>query len=237
MQETEGSDADVSHVSDCDVSDMHLPAVTIRGPFLNPTDKEHRATVSPEMVLHGLIRDAQLGMIHFTLPHSLFSPEDLRKALQYAYSILQETISKLAILELLDDETTHTTAADLRRWITLVDNSNPRTRSEPRISVIFESLSIGEMKAALEELVQSRLVVEREVDETRALLVRKMVAKERQESRMVVPTKGAATIVMEGNGGTKKRRVSEEDNEMAFDASLTVIMVVLIGALYLCVRE
>lgn len=49
------SDADVSHTSDSEFSDVKLPAATIRGPFLNlmnrkPTAEVH-ATVSPGIVL------------------------------------------------------------------------------------------------------------------------------------------------------------------------------------------
>lgn len=234
-------DGDVFDASDSDVSDMQLPPVTIREPFLNPGGREpttgNRATVSPEIVLRGLTRDAHPEMIHFTLPHSLFSPEDLRKGLQYAYSTLQVATSKLAILEMLDDETTNMTGTDLRRWIALVDNSGPHTRPEPPISVIFESLSIGEMKAALEELVQSRLVVEGEAEKTLMLLLTKVEAKERQEKSVVIPAKRAATFDEKDDSSTKKRRVSEEDNETALDAFLTAIMVVLIGGLYLCLRE
>jgi hypothetical protein len=166
MQKTGPSDADVSHTSDSDVSDMQLPASIIRGPFLNPIGKEriaeNRATVSPKIVLRGLIRDAHPEMIHFTLPHSLFSPDDLRSGLQYAYSMLQAATSELTILELLADEATEMTGNDLGRWIALVDNAFPLPCSEARITVIFESLSIGEMKAALEELVHARLAFEGE---------------------------------------------------------------------------
>lgn len=241
IQETELSDADVSHASDSDVSDMQLPAVTIRGPFLNTVERGRTAArgpaVSPEMVLRGLIRDAHAEMIHFTLPHSMFSPDDLRNGLQYAYSMLQVATYKLTILAMLDDEATNMTGSDLRRWVELVDNLNPRTRTETRISVIFESLSIGEMKAALEELVQSRLVVEGEAEKTQMLLMGKVVVKERQEKSVVIPAKRAAEIDQEGGISTKKRRVCEENNETALDAFLTAIMVVLIGVLYLCVRE
>ena len=241
IQETELSDADVSHASDSDVSDMQLPAVTIRGPFLNMAGRGRRAgrppAVSPEMVLRGLIRDAHPEMIHFTLPHSLFSPDDLQKGHQYAYSMLQVATSKLALMELLNDETTNMTGTDLRRWVALVDNPNPRTCPEPRISVIFESLSIGEMKAALEELVQSRLVVEGEAEKTQMLLLVKVAAKEQQEKSWVIPAKRAATFDKECGSSTKKRRVFEEDNETALDAFLTAIMVLLVVVLYLCVRE
>ena len=241
MQEKGPSDADVCHASDSDVSEMELPAAIIRGPFLNLMDRrsaaESRASVAPELVLRGLIRDAHPETIHFTLPHSSFSPDDLRGGLQYAYSMLQAATSKLALLELLDNETTSMTGADLRRWIALADNSNPRANAKPRISVIFESLSIREMKAALEELVQSRLVVEGEVEKTRMSLLSKVVAKERQESSVVVPVKRAADFDKGGGSSSKKRRVSEEDNETLFDAFLTAIMVLLIGVLYLYVRE
>lgn len=242
IQETELSDTEVSHTSDSDVSDMQLPTtITIRGPFLNIAERgrtlERGATVSREMVLRGLIRDAHPEMIHFTLPHSMFSPDDLRNGLQYAYSMLQVATSKLAILALLDDETTNMTGSDLRRWVELADNLNLRNRSESRISVIFESLSIGEMKAALEELVQSRLVLEGEVEKAQMLLMGKVVAKERHEKSAVIPAKRAAELDQEGGISTKKRRVCEENNETALDAFLTAIMVVLISVLYLCVHE
>lgn len=241
FREAELLDGDVFDTSDSDVSDMQLLPVTIRGPFLKPTQRgptsENRATVSPEMVLRGLIRDAHPEMIYFTLPHSLFSPDDLRTGLQYAYSMLQEATFKLAILALLDDDATNLTGADLRRWIALVDDSNPRARTESRISTIFEFLSIGELKTALEELVQSRLVVEGEADKTQMSLLTKVKAKERQEKSVVIPVKRAASFDEKGDHSTKKRRVSEEDNETVLDAFLTAIMVVLIGALYLCLRE
>lgn len=237
IEDTGLSEADVSDTSDSDVSDMQLPPATIRGPCLNLIERE-RATVPPEIVLRGLIRDARPEMIHFTLPHSLFSPDDLRKGLQYAYSMLQAANSKLVILELLEKDTTNMSGSDLRRWVALAGDSSPRIRTEARISVIFESLSIGEMKAALEELVQSRLVMEGEAEKTHMSLLRKMVAKEQRERSMVVPAKGAANFDKEeGDISTKKRRVSEEDDETALDAFLTAIMALLMGALYLCFRE
>lgn len=241
VQETELSDAGVPHTSDSDVSDMELPPATIRGPFLNLMDRkstaESRATVSPEMVLRGLIRDAHPGMIHFTLPHSSFSPDDLRQGLQYAYSTLQAATYKLAMLELLDSETANMTGSDLRRWIELVDNSTPRTRTEPCILVAFESLSIGDMKASLEELVQSRLLVEGDTEKTQMSLLRKVVAKELQEGSVVIPVKRVADFDKEGGGSSKKRRVSQEDDETVLDAFLTAIMVLLIGVLYLYIPE
>jgi hypothetical protein len=240
-QEIELSDADASDASDSDVSVMKLPTNKIRGPLLNTSERgrstERRARISPEMVLRGLIRDAHPEMIHFTLPHSLFSPGDLRKGLQYAYSMLQAATSMLAILALLDDDTMDMSATDLRRWVTLVDNSSPKTRLEPRISVIFESLSVGEMKAALEELVQSRLVVEREVEETRESLIRGLGAKERLERSAIVPAESADDFDNEVECSTNKEGRVSGTSETAFDAFLTVVMVVLIGALYLCIRE
>lgn len=239
--ETAPSDADVSHTSDSDVSDMELPAAIMRGPFLNLMDRkstaEDRSTVSPEIVLRGLIRDEHPETIHFTLPHSSFSPNDLRKGLQYAYSTLQAAISKLTMLEMLDNETTSMTGADLRRWIALADNSNPSAHAKPRLSVIFESLSIGEMRAALEELVQSRLVVEGEVEKTQMSLMRKAVAKERQEKTVMIPVKRVADFDKKGGGSSKKRRVSQEGDETVLDAFLTAIMVLLIGVLYLHICE
>lgn len=241
IQETAPSDADVSHTSDSDVSDMELPAAIIRGPFLNLMDRkstaEDRSTVSPEIVLRGLIRDVHPETIHFTLPHSSFSPDDLRKGLQYAYSTLQAATSRLTMLEMLDNEATSMTGADLRRWIALADNSTPSAHAKPRLSIIFESLSIGEMSAALEELVQSRLVVEGEVGKTRMSLTRKAVAKERQEKSVVIPVNRVADFDKEGGGSSKKRRVSRVDEETLLDAFLTAIMVLLIGVLYLYIRE
>ncbi|GAB7333973.1 hypothetical protein MBLNU13_g06077t1 [Cladosporium sp. NU13] len=240
MQERGLSDADVSHTSDSDVSPIELPAAIIRGPFLNVIDRKLaagiRASVSPEMVLRGLIRDAHPEKIHFTLPHSSFSPDNLRGGLQFAYSMLQAATSKLAMLELLDNVTTSMTGADLRRWIALADKSNPRGQAEPRISVIFESLSIGEMRAALEELVQSRLVVEGEAEKTQMSLMKKVVAKERQERSVVIPVQRAADVD-KGDFSSKKRRVSEEDDETMLDAFLTATMILLMGVLYLYVRE
>ena len=241
MQEMKLSDADVSRTSESDVSDMELPAAIIRGPFLNLMDREPtgevHTTVSPGIVLQGLIRDTRPETIHFTLPHSSFSPDDLREGLWYAYNMLQVATTKLAMLELLDEETMSLTGADLRSWITLVDNSNPRAHAEPCISAIFEALSTAEMKAALEELVQSKRIVEAEVEKTQMSLLRKAVAKERQERIAVVPIKRAAHFDKECGSSSKKRRVSQEDNETALDAFLTAIMVLLIGVLYFCVRE
>jgi len=240
MEEAELSEAEASHTSDSDVPVMQLPAVTIRGPFLNTSQREHPTetgpVVSPEMVLCGLIRDAQPEMIHFTWPHSLFSPNDLLNGLQYAHSMLQAATSKLAILALLSDYTTNMSATDLRRWIALVDNSNPQTRTESRMTVIFESLSVGEMKAALEELVQSRLVVEGELGETRWSLLEMMVAKERQERHATPSVKTTVGLDDKTEHGTNERLVSADD-DMAFDTFVTAVMVVLIGALYSCVRD
>lgn len=240
-QETGLSDADVSRTSESDVSDIELPTAIIRGPFLNLMDREPTAevhtTISPGIVLQGLIRDTRPETIHFTLPHSSFSPDDLREGLWYAYDMLQVATIKLAMLELLDEETTSLTGADLRRWVAFVDNSNPHAHAEPCISAMFEFLSIAEMKAALEELVQSKRVVESEAEKTQMSLLRKAVAKERQERKAMVLPKRTADVGKEGGSSSKKRRVSQEDNETALDAFLTAIMVLLIGVLYLCVRE
>jgi hypothetical protein len=188
------------------------------------------------MVLRGLIRDAHPEMIHFTLPHSSFSRDELRKGLEYAYSIEEAATCRLAILELLDDDTTDTSATDLRRWIALIDNSNPKTRLKTHISIIFESLSVGEMKAALKESVQSGLVVEREIEETRESLIRNLGANERAERSATDSAKKEEDHARELKSSTRKRCIPE-DNEAAFDAFLTAVMVVFIGALYLCIRE
>lgn len=240
MPESEFSDVDASVTSDSDVFITQPPTVRIRGPFLNIAMKDHAAgssaRVSPETVLRGLVRDAHPEMIHFTLPHSHFSPDDLRKGLQHAYGMLQVATSKSVILALLEDDTTDIGAGDLRRWIALVDHSNPKGRSETHMSVIFESLSIGEMRAALEELVQSRLVTEAEAERKRTLLVKRMMAKERQEKIANSLVEKVARCSRDVEGDSIKSQVSD-DNETAFDALLTAVMVVLIGALYICNRE
>jgi len=248
--EVETSDADVSHVSDSGASDsgpsdsavsdsdgsaMQLPTVKADEPSSNTRERgrstKRRARVSPEMVLRGLICDARPEMIHFTLPHSLFSRDELRKGLEYAYSIEEAATCRLAILELLDDDTTDTSATELRRWIALIDNTNPKTRLKTHIAIIFNFLSVEEMKAALKESVQSRLVVEREIEETRESLIRNLGAKERAE-RSATDSAKEEDHTRELECSTRNMGVPD-DNEAAFDAFLTTVMVVLIGALYL----
>lgn len=240
MPVSEFSDVGAYLTSDSDVSVIQLPTVRIREPFLNIAMKDHAAShsagVSPETVLRGLVRDAHPETIHFTLPHSQFSPDDLRKGLQYAYSMLQAATSKSVILELLDDDTTDLSATDLRRWIALVDHSKPQGGPESRMSVVFESLSVGEMKVALEELVQSKLVVEGEAERKRTSLVKRILAKERQEKSTTSLGEKVARCDKEIEDNSTQSQVSD-GNETAFDAILTAVMVVLIGALYLCVRD
>jgi hypothetical protein len=68
-------------------------------------------------------------------------------------------------------------------------------------------------------------------------LLRKVVAEELQEGSVVIPVKRVADFDKEGGGSSKKRRVSQEDDETVLDAFLTAIMVLLIGVLYLYIRE
>jgi hypothetical protein len=242
MLETEISDADVSHDSDSDVSIIQLPTVRIRGPFLNVAMQDRPVKTSsgpsPQTILRGLIRDAHREMMYFTLPHLQFSLNDLRQGLDFAYSMLQAVTSKSAILNSLQDmnDTNDMSAADLRRWIAHVDDLDPQTRHEPRVMAIFESLSAGELKISLAELVQSRIIVEDEVKQTRALLLDQVMAKEGKE-RDAISTVDVAADHDEGSNGRSALSEFVDVDEPAWDALLTAIMIALFGALYISVRE
>jgi hypothetical protein len=238
MLETELSDTDVSHESDPDVSIIQLPTVRIRGPFLNIAMQDHPVRTSfgpsPQTILRGLIRDAHREMMYFTLPHSQFSIDDLRQGLDFAYSMLQAVTSKSAILNSLQDmnDLNDMSAADLRRWMAHVDHLDPQTRNEPRILAIFESLSAGELEIALAELVQSRIIVEDGVTQTRALLKDQVMTKE-EKSRVATPK----VDVPADPDGLSALCAFLDAEEPSWDALLTAIMVALFGALYISVRE
>jgi hypothetical protein len=241
MLETELSDTDASNESDSDVSIMQLPTVRIRGPFLNIAMQDRAVKSnfgpSPQTILRGLIRDAHREMMYFTLPHSQFSLNDLRQGLDFAYSMLQAVTCKLAILNSLQDvnDANHMSAADLRRWIAHVDHLDPQTRHEPRILAIFESLSAGELKTALAELVQSRIIVEDEVKQARASLMDLVNAR---EEKLSVATSAVDVAVHDkGLGGCSTLCAFLDAEEPSWDALLTVVMVALFGALYISVRE
>lgn len=240
MLGTELSDHDTSHGSDSNQSVEELPTVRIRGPFLNIATKEHLAEnvsgPSPQTILRGLIRDAHREMMYFTLPHSQFSLHDLRQGLDYAYSMLQVATTKLAILTVLHDDMTDMSATDLRRWMSHIEYLEPQTRYKPRMIIIFESLSAGENKMALAELVQSRLIVEDEAKQIRSVLCQRVTTKEQEVK--------AAKFVMDsavdcGKGAESSSALWQffDVDETWWDALFTAIVVVLIGALYRCVRE
>jgi hypothetical protein len=242
MLETELSDADVSHESDSDVSIIQLPTVRIRGPFLNVAMQDRPVKTSsgssPQTILRGLVRDAHREMMYFTLPHSQFSLNDLRQGLDFAYSMLQAVTSKSAILNSLQDvnDTNDMSAADLRCWIAHVDDLDPQTRHEPRVMAIFESLSAGELKIALAELVQSRIIVEDEVKQTRALLMDLVIAKE-EKSRDANSTVDVAADPNKAPNGRSALSEFVDVDEPAWDALLTAIMVALFGTLFFSVRD
>ena len=134
--------------------------------------KEKRSTDDPssQIILRGLIRDAHREMMYFTLSHERFSLDDLRQGLGFAFSMLQAAHSKLAILAVLHDDMTDLSAAQLRGWMAQIDHIHPQSRHEPRMFVMFESSSSGEIRVALAEVVQSRLIVEDEVKQMKASL-------------------------------------------------------------------
>ena len=63
-----------------------------------------------------------------------------------------------------------------------------------------------------------------------------MVAKERQERHATPSVKTTVGLDDKIEHSTNERLVSADD-DMAFDTFVTAVMVVLIGALYSCIRE
>lgn len=192
--------------------------------------------VSPQTVLRGLVRGAHREMMYFTLSHERFSLNDLRQGLDYAFCMLQAAQSKLAILTVLHDDMTDVSAVDLRAWLAHIDRLDPQTRYEPRMFVMFESLSSGEIRVTLEEVVQSRLIVEDELKQTKALLVRRLTELERNAKSSVWLAAAGDCIdsLQSESAGTAGGLLGE--NEAETDAAFMTFMVVAIGAFYLCVR-
>lgn len=200
--------------SDTDESVVHHACSDLpRSPKEQPCSPLNATGSSPQTILRGLIRDAHREMMYFTLSHSSFTLDDLRDGLDYAFSMLQAAITKLAILSVLLDDMACIEAADIRNWTASIDCLNPKTCYEPRVPVVFECLSAGEARLALAELVQSRMIVEDEVKRVKLLLEHKAEDLDRKMDLQMC-----------------------EDDDAALDAWMTAIMVVVIGALYLAVR-
>lgn len=217
-----------------------LPAAT-GIPSLNtateklPVDEGLRP--SPQTILRGLIRDAHQEMMYFTLAHSQFSPDDLRHGLDYAYSVLQAVTAKLAVLRVLHNDTLEMSTLDLRRWIRHVDHlDDPLSSYEPRMSVVFEYASGVEMKIALAELVHSRRIVEDEVKQMREILAKRVAIGE-QNVQDAPSLDDNVACQSEKAETTWFRSEFRDAYETSWDAFLTVSMLVVLGALYLCVRE
>lgn len=220
IQTTESSDTEYDSDSDSNLSVVHitaLPTPNLSPPRHSAEEESHSplktARPSPQTILRGLIRDAHREMMYFTLPHSSFSLDDLRDGLEYAFGMLQAATMKLAMLAALFDETAEFQVTELRSWIDLIDRLDPQTCYEPRMPVVLECLSAGEIRLALAELVQSRVIVEDEIKRMKLLLERKT---EDMERKMALQMR--------------------EDDDAALDAWMTAIMVVVIGALYMAVR-
>jgi hypothetical protein len=192
---------------------------------------------SSQIVLRGLIRGAHREMMYFTLSHEGFSLDDLRQGLGFAFSVLAAAQSKQAILAILHDDMTGLSAAHLRSWMTQIDRIHPQTRHEPRMFVMFESLSPGEIRVALAEVVQSRLIVEDEVKRTKTLLIKRLA--ELESNAKSPGSMGAWSDVVSSLqnefAGTAEGLLGEKEAD--WDAVLTAVMAVMIVGFYLCVRE
>lgn len=190
---------------------------------------------SPQTILRGLIRGAHREMMYFTLPHERFSLNDLRRGLDYAFGMLQAAQSKLAILEVLHNMP-GLDAVQLRGWITQIDHLGSQTRRDPRMFVMFESLSSGEIRVALAEVVQSRLIVEDEAKQTKTLLTKRLTELE-SNAKSLVPV-GSWTVFVRSlqneTAGTADGLLGEKEAER--DAIFTAVMAVIVGGFYLCVR-
>ena len=191
---------------------------------------------SSQTILRSLIRGAHREMMYFTLPHERFSLDDLRQGLDYAFSMLQAAQSKLAILEVLHDDMPGLDAVQLRCWMARIDHLDSHTCQEPRMFVMFESLSSGEIRVALAEVVQSRLIVEDEVKRTKSLLTRRLT--ELECNTKTSAFRGAwvdsVRILLNESVGTANGLLGEEEAEL--DAVFTAVMAVMVIGFYLCVR-
>ena len=174
--------------------------------------------------------------MYFTLPHERFSLDDLRQGLDYAFIMLQAAQSKLAILEILHDDMPDLDAVQLRCWMARINHLDSHTRHEPRMFVMFESLSPGEIRVALAEVVQSRLIVEDEVKRTKSLLTRRLT--ELECNTKTSAFRGAwvdsVRILLNESVGTANGLLGEEEAEL--DAVFTAVMAVMVIGFYLCVR-
>lgn len=188
-------------------------------------------------ILRGLIRDSHHHMLYFTLAHSEFLLDDLRHGLDYAYSMHQAATSKLAILRVLRDDAIDMSNVELRRWITHVENmDDPLSCCEPRMSVVFESVSADEMKLLIAELIQARRTVEDEVKQMRALLIERAApgaesvhGKTSSDDGSICDGEAAETIMLTGE--------VPDAYDDSWEAFATVTILVTLGLLYLCVRE
>lgn len=213
-----------------------LAATTVRSPAGTARVTKQKANTddpSSQIRLRGLIRGAHREMKYLTLSHEGFSLDDLRQGLGFAFSMLQAAHSKLAILAVLHDMT-DLSAASLRSWMIQIDHIHPQTRHEPRMFVMFESLSPGEIRVALAEVVQSRLIVKDEVKQMTTLLTKRLTELESnaKSSRWLVAW---VESLQNEHAGTAKGLLGED--EASWDAIFTAVMAVMVVGFYLCVRE
>lgn len=191
---------------------------------------------SPQTILRALIRGAYREMMYFTLPHEIFSLDDLRQGLDYAFSLLQAAQSKLAILTVLNGDMADVSASHLRGWMTRIDRMDPQSCHEHQMFVVFESLSSGEIRVALSEVVQSRLIVDDELKRMKALLIKRLAELESNEKSSIWLVSGSDFVRSLQNefAGTADGLLGEDEAKR--DAVFTAVMVLVIGALYFCVR-
>jgi hypothetical protein len=212
------------------------PTTTIKTLAVTPRsakEKKNADDPSSQIILRGLIRDAHREMMYFTLSHERFSLDDLRQGLGFAFSMLQAAHSKLAILAVLHDDMTDLSEAQLRSWMAQIDHIHPQTRHEPRMFVMFESLSSGEIRVALAEVVQSRLIVEDEVKQMKASLNWRLSELESNEESSRWLAVWVESLQNE-HAGTAKGLLG--DDEAEWDAIFTAIMAVTVVGFYLCIR-
>lgn len=232
--ETKGSDTDDYYASESDQSVVHRHIVP-----RDSLEKIHEAmhpaktkpSTSPQVVLRGLIRDAHREMMRFTLPHAHFSADDLREGLDFAFSMLQVTTTKLAMLAVLYDNLSEFSKADLHSWLARIDHLDPQSQYQPHMPVVFESLSVGEMQVALAELVQSRLIAEDEVGRMRVALMETT-----GNGRKNAESEDCVLDNIDGDEEANGKHLASDEDEAAWDGFFTALMVIVIGALYLCVR-
>lgn len=173
--------------------------------------------LSSQAVLQGLMRDRHHGTMSFTLRDPRFSLEDLLTGLEEAYVALQMATAQLAALATLVDDVEGMSATELHKWIVRFDQLDPQTRYEPKLPDFCNSLPRDVVQTALEEVVQSRVEVE---DETRRMTGHLMGRMEKLEAHC-----------------RYQAWVAEMRNEQSKDNWVTfvIVMVMVIGALYLCV--